>query len=235
MAPRSEVTPQARRTRVVVSAIVGVLVGLLIAEGRITEDEVIAYFCVVVSVVIAGRLEAAALNRYQPPPQPLWARVDLLGTVLMPAGLLLGGVGYFGWLAGDRRLSSAPPRTKLVAAAAAPVTAGLLLLVADVGFRVTAGTLATGSVPLPARILYLAGLSNLWLLVLSFVPVPPLLGSLLLERVLPPRAWPRYLRLRPYLALIAGGIVVADLSLGLGVLGVFQQWLGSLWSSIAGA
>lgn len=234
VAPPAEVMPQSRRTRIVASSVVGILVGLLIAQGRITHDEVIAYFCIVASVLLAGSAEARVLSLLRQPSQPLWSRVDLLGTILLPAGLLLGGIGYFGWLRADRRVADAPPRLKLIAAAAAPLTAGILVLACDVGFRLTVGNLSGGTVPLPARILYLGGLANVWLLTLSFVPVPPLLGSLLLERLLPTRAWPRYLRLRPHLALIAGGIVLADLMLGLGVINVVQNWLATIWSSVAG-
>ena len=39
---------------------------------------------------------------------------------------------------------------------------------------------------------------NVWLCIFNLIPIPPLDGSVLLERLLPSRYWPTYLRFRQY-------------------------------------
>jgi Zn-dependent protease len=45
---------------------------------------------------------------------------------------------------------------------------------------------------------FVAGLLNIVLALFNMLPVPPLDGSALLERVLPDRWWPTYLKFRRY-------------------------------------
>ena len=60
------------------------------------------------------------------------------------------------------------------------------------------------------HVLFYAGFANLWLACFNLIPIPPLDGSVLVERVLPRRWWPAYLRIRPYTFPILMVIVLAN-------------------------
>ena len=61
-----------------------------------------------------------------------------------------------------------------------------------------------------AQILFYAGVVNVGLFVFNMIPVPPLDGSVLFERLLPRSWWPTYLRYRQYTMPILLGIVVLN-------------------------
>ena len=69
---------------------------------------------------------------------------------------------------------------------------------------------------LPARsrptrqIVFYIGLVNVWLCIFNLIPIPPLDGSVLLERLLPARYWPTYLRYRQYTMPILLGLVLLN-------------------------
>ena len=48
----------------------------------------------------------------------------------------------------------------------------------------------------------------------NLIPIPPLDGSVLFERLLPARYWPTYLRIRPYTMPIIMGLVILNVYLG---------------------
>ena len=52
------------------------------------------------------------------------------------------------------------------------------------------------------ELVYVFGLANVALAVFNMIPLPPLDGSAVVERVLPKQWWPGYLRLRQYSMLI---------------------------------
>ena len=74
----------------------------------------------------------------------------------------------------------------------------------------------------------------------NLLPIPPLDGSVVFERVLPARYWPQYLRIRPYTMLIVMGLVVINFYLsghGQGPLTwliyhLYDWWLGVLKADI---
>jgi Zn-dependent protease len=51
---------------------------------------------------------------------------------------------------------------------------------------------------LGAQVAFFLGFVNVLLAVFNLLPIPPLDGSALVERVLPARWWPTWVRLRPY-------------------------------------
>ena len=65
-----------------------------------------------------------------------------------------------------------------------------------------------------AQIIFLFSLANIGLMAFNLVPIPPLDGSVLFERLLPARYWPTYLRIRPYTMPIIMGLVVLNFYLG---------------------
>jgi Zn-dependent protease len=90
-------------------------------------------------------------------------------------------------------------------------------------------------VPLWVEIVFYAGLINVWLAVFNMIPVPPLDGSALLERLLP-RSWlPAYLRVRPYtLMILFGAVLLTSLSPSTNVLGHLEQSTSNWWAHVVG-
>ena len=59
-----------------------------------------------------------------------------------------------------------------------------------------------------AEVLFLLGIVNIGLAVFNLLPIPPLDGSVLLERLLPRAWWPTYLRFRSYTFFLMLGLVI---------------------------
>lgn len=143
--------------------------------------------------------------------------VDPVGTVVLPAILLLTSGIAFGYAkpvpVNQRRMRS-PRNHGLLTALAGPFTnivlAGLAALVlgvlappdlAAVKLAVSHGQSIdfTGSGwSMLARLVFEVGFANTILAAFNLIPLPPLDGSAVIERILPVRLWPGYLRLRQY-------------------------------------
>jgi Zn-dependent protease len=131
------------------------------------------------------------------------AHVDPFGTILLPAILSLSGIGAFGYAkpvpVNVRRLRH-PRQHSLYVSLAGPLTNAALAVIALVLFRLTRPDLLVfiddlGVVP---QWLFWFGLVNVLLAVFNLLPIPPLDGSAMIERVLPHRWWPTWLRFRQY-------------------------------------
>lgn len=136
--------------------------------------------------------------------------VDPFGTIILPAIMLIstGGRSAFGFAkpvpVNPRRMrdprnhgllvSLAGPGTNIAIALASGLTARYVLSTADIERAVT--------FPDHAPLLHVAlvnlGLLNVFLAVFNLIPIPPLDGSAVIERIIPASLWPRYLRLRQY-------------------------------------
>lgn len=132
--------------------------------------------------------------------------VDPFGTLLLPLMLSLSGVGAFGYAkpvpVNLRRLRD-PRRHALFVSLAGPATNLVLVVVATMLLRgVFAGDIdrafGVDDLPLAARLTFWFGFVNVLLAVFNLLPIPPLDGSALVERLLPAAWWPTWLRLRPY-------------------------------------
>ena len=75
---------------------------------------------------------------------------------------------------------------------------------------VRAGVLSSGNFSVGAQIVFYASLVNVGLCAFNLIPIPPLDGSVLFERLLPARYWPTYLRYRQYTMPILLGLVVLN-------------------------
>ena len=129
--------------------------------------------------------------------------IDPLGSVLLPAMAILASsvsgarVPVFGWAkpvpVSPSRLRN-PRRHMLYVGLVGPATNFALMMVA---------ALAARSIPDHPGIdthdvLEAFASVNLFLGVFNLLPIPPLDGSSLIERVLPPSALPTWYRIRPY-------------------------------------
>lgn len=128
--------------------------------------------------------------------------IDLVGTIIVPALTIWAGMGFFGWakpVPVDVRRLRSPRNQAVLVALAGPLTNVALsalfgLLVHVLYAHDLVRTVETQ--PLGFRILVYAGILNLWVAIFNMVPIPPLDGSALVERLLPARWWPAYLRVR---------------------------------------
>ncbi|MGH9119841.1 MAG: site-2 protease family protein [Acidimicrobiales bacterium] len=123
--------------------------------------------------------------------------VDPFGTLILPALLAFSGLPAFGWAkpvpVNPRRLRR-PRQQTLYVSLAGPLTnfvlAGLLAVVYRGWGANTDGWFGD--------VVFVAGLLNIVLGLFNLLPIPPLDGSAIIERFLPERWWPSYLRLRRY-------------------------------------
>ncbi len=123
------------------------------------------------------------------------AHIDPFGTIIMPALLILSGAPVFGFAkpvpVNVNRLRH-PRNQSLIVSLAGPTTNLMLVALATVVYRVyrPAGTVRD--------VVLTVGLANVVLAVFNLIPVPPLDGSAVLERLMPASWWPGYLRFRQY-------------------------------------
>lgn len=151
--------------------------------------------------------------------------VDPFGTLLLPAILALTSVGIFGYAkpVPVRPSRMRHPRNHAVAVAmAGPATNLALSVLAALVLRVSG---PSGTV---WRVVATFGVVNVLLGVFNLLPIPPLDGSAVVERFLPRRLWPRWLRVRQY----SMGVLVAVMLLAPGLLNrLFERALDA-WSSL---
>ena len=148
--------------------------------------------------------------------------IDPIGTVLVPAMLLLFGGFIFGWakpVPVTVENLRQPKRDMALVALAGPAANLLMALlwaiIAKIGVSLGAGAEWLGT---PLMLMGIAGITfNLVLMVLNLLPILPLDGGRILESLLPGPLSYKFSRLEPY------GIVVLVVLL---VAGLLPQLLG---------
>jgi len=144
--------------------------------------------------------------------------VDPIGTFILPALLALSGHGVIGWArpvpVNVSRLRN-PRNEGVVVSLVGPAVNIALAVVLGVAYRTFsnnperllagAGYLAG---PTWLQFVFLAGLVNVFLAAFNLIPLPPLDGSVVIERLLPARLLPDYYRLRPLTIIIPLAIVL---------------------------
>ena len=124
------------------------------------------------------------------------AHVDPFGTLILPLLLALTGAGMFGWAKPapvNPALLRNPRQQSLLVSLAGPATNIALAILA-------AGVLRAHLVHtnLAVRIVFDAGFVNVVLAAFNLLPIPPLDGSAVIERFLPPSWAPQWYRFRQY-------------------------------------
>lgn len=139
--------------------------------------------------------------------------VDPVGTLVLPVLMAFSGLGAFGYAkpvpVNPSRMRH-PRNDAVLVSLAGPATNLLLALVSVIVLRDlrpagTAAALPTivsafgvGALDNTDRFLYLLGFLNVTLAVFNALPIPPLDGSILVERLLPARALPTWWQVRRY-------------------------------------
>lgn len=160
------------------------------------------------------------------------AHVDPVGTVVVPLVLLLLGAPVFGWAKPVPVAVSGMSRNRqMFVGLIGPATnallslAGLLMLIGAVQlFSLDAVTL------LEAIVVF--AMVNVALAVFNMIPVPPLDGSSVIERLIPVRALPKYFRFRDKSIWIAM-ILFIVLQMQFGIIGKVIRPFQELWLSAA--
>jgi Zn-dependent protease len=212
-----------RTKRALWTAAIAIFVIALVVHHNITTQEIIV-FCVIVPSIILHEVShgwvanafgddtAKRAGRLTLNPVP---HVDPVGTLIVPALLSLTGAGVFGWAkpvpVNVGRLRRPRNQGVLVALAGPAVNAGLAAIFGLVFVHfVRASVLSSGDFSTGAQIVFYASLVNVGLCAFNLIPVPPLDGSVLFERLLPARYWPTYLRYRQYTMPILLGLVLLN-------------------------
>ncbi|HXX91025.1 MAG TPA: site-2 protease family protein [Acidimicrobiales bacterium] len=137
------------------------------------------------------------------------SHVDPFGTIILPAIMSLSGVGAFGYAkpvpVTPSRLRS--PRNQgvlvsLVGPGVNMVLAAAFAVAYRAGVPEATKVIPLGVQPTWAQFLFAAGYINVVLAAFNLIPLPPLDGSVVIERMLPARALPRYYRIRPFTMLL---------------------------------
>jgi Zn-dependent protease len=134
--------------------------------------------------------------------------IDPFGTIILPAVLTLSGAGAFGYakpVPVDVRRLRSPRNQGLLVSLAGPFTNLLLVAVSVVYLRFLRPPSTLYNVivlpnqaPVADRLVFYLGYVNVILATFNLLPLPPLDGSAIVERLLPRRWWPGWQRLRQY-------------------------------------
>lgn len=140
------------------------------------------------------------------------AHVDLFGTILLPTFLAIAGGGVFGYAkpVPVRPSQMRRPRDHgLLTSLAGPATNIVLAVAAALALRMVLGPDTTVREPsqLLVEVLVAFGLVNVVLAAFNLIPLPPLDGSAIVERVLPDAWLPAWHQLRRYSMLLVLALV----------------------------
>lgn len=133
------------------------------------------------------------------------AHIDPVGSVILPALLILAGVtpiGYAKPVPVDLGKLRSPRNQSVFVSLAGPIVNIAIALFVGFLFRLDVGNSTYVSSALTARyslsgkILFYLGAVNVLLAVFNLIPIPPLDGSAVVERILPTRYLGPYIRLR---------------------------------------
>ncbi len=217
---------------------------------HIDQQAVIYFGCIIVAVILHevshgvvalwfGDRTAQEAGRITLNPIP---HIDPFGSIVLPAMGALAGIPILAWakpvpvnpgrLRNPRRdmvwVSLAGPATNFSLMASAAVTARVAY--AHSGLSLPYDLLPPDRVPLVILILFSFAVVNLFLGLFNLLPIPPLDGSALIERVLPAGWLPTWYKFRPY-----GLLVLFLLVFSTGIISTFlDPFVNSLGKFIFG-
>lgn len=209
---------------------------------------IILFGCLVVAIILhevshglvaswLGDDSAKRAGRLTLNPLP---HIDPFGSIILPAMGALAGLPIFGYakpVPVDPQRLRHPRRDIIFVSLAGPATNLTLMAIAALVARaiyssggVVPGTIDQSTSNLVLEIVFYFALVNMLLGLFNLLPIPPLDGSALLERLLPAAWLPGWYRFRPYGLLLLLGLVFFT-----GVVGtVVQPFLDALRNFVVG-
>lgn len=166
----------------------------------------VAYWCGDDTAKRSGRLSLNPLRH-----------IDPLGTIILPIVLILTTGSAFGWarpVPVDVGRLRHPRNQAVLVGLVGPLVNVVLALLAGFAVRLlthNGADLPLGGIdqwPVGVAFLYELGAVNAIIAAFNLIPIPPLDGSAVLERLLPKAALPGYYRLRSTLMIIVIGLVL---------------------------
>jgi Zn-dependent protease len=195
--------------------VIGALLIYLVVRRHVVSGDALLFFAVLVPSIILHEVShgavayvfgddtAARAGRLSLNPIK---HVDPFGTLILPALLVFTTGRAFGYAkpvpVNVRRLRH-PRNEGLLVSLAGPLVnvvlaGGAVLALRDLAPISTICTEALGAWPILWRLVFLLSFANVLLAVFNILPIPPLDGSALVERMLPMSWWPRWLQFRQY-------------------------------------
>jgi Zn-dependent protease len=198
------------------------------------SDETLIFFCSIVVAVILheishgvvalwfGDRTAKEAGRLTLNPVP---HIDPFGSIVLPALGALAGLPVLAWAkpvpVNPARLRK-PRRDMLYVSLAGPATNFILMFASALIARslfdpsTVPPVFSVPDLPLDVQIFFLFAVVNLFLGLFNLLPIPPLDGSSIIERVLPGHWLPNWHKFRPY-----GFLLLFVLVFSTGVIGEF--------------
>ena len=197
-----------------VGGVILAALGLEAARHHVLTEQSALFFVILIPTIVIHEVthgvvalwcgDTTAKDNHRLTLNPL-RHIDPLGTIVVPLLLILTTGLAFGWAkpvpVNMRRLRH-PRNQELLVSLSGPainiviaVIAGVLLRIfGDLGVR----SVFVSSWPLIDQIFFLVGFTNVVIAVFNLIPIPPLDGSVVLERFLPAAALPAYFRIRSF-------------------------------------
>lgn len=199
-----------RRALLLLAAGVAVIIALIVRKV-VTTDTVLVLSVLFGSVILHEVSHGVVALRFGDDTAKRAGRltlnpvshIDPVGTIILPAILVLAGSPPFGWAkpvpVNPSRLRS-PRNHTLLVSLAGPAVNIVLALVAALALRsvLPERFVNVDDLSITTRLLVNLGIVNVVLAVFNLIPIPPLDGSAMVERLLPAKWWPGYLKMRQY-------------------------------------
>ncbi len=191
-----------RQSVIVVVLLIGVGI-LAFARGSISEHVLVYLAVLIPSIILHEVSHGAVANLFGDPTAKEAGRltlnpiphIDPFGTIILPAILLLSSGGFIGYAkpvpVNPRRMRD-PRNHGLLVSLAGPATNIVIALLSALAIRLTLSSsalylaiAAPNQAPLVHVLIVDFGFANVILAAFNLIPLPPLDGSALIERVLP--------------------------------------------------
>ena len=226
---------------------IGLILVWAVAKGhQISSDEILFFVVLVPSIILhevshgwaalafgddtakrAGRLSLNPLKH-----------IDPIGTIVLPIILILSPIhsafGYAKPVPVNIRQLRNPRNQALLVGLAGPAVNIVIAVFSGLTLRFYGPVAELRAGFLPSSLwweaIFLLGFANVILAAFNLIPIPPLDGSSVLERVMPRSWWPTYLRWRPY----ALPVLVAVIIFLPGVFDTAENWAISQWAKLLG-